>query len=213
MRVVFLEDVQGVALGGEVKEVKRGFARNYLIPQNLAIPATKDALQGINRLAQKAEDIRLSKLSDMKELGLAINDQQISVAMRAGARGSLYGSVTSTIVADKLSEITEREIEKQTILMPEAIRQTGKHSVKIRLHSEVVATISLIVYPMDSTLEDFLTDLDNEESTENPTTKDVESEQQENLNTNNSQDNQPSKSGDESEEQTDSSTDEENKGS
>ena len=107
MRVVFLEDVQGVALGGEIKEVKRGFARNYLIPQKLAIPATKDALQRIDRLAQKSEDIRLSKLSDMKELAIAIDGQQIAVAMRAGASGGLYGSVTSSIIV-----ITKRETIK-----------------------------------------------------------------------------------------------------
>ena len=213
MRVVFLEDVQGVALGGEIKEVKRGFARNYLIPQKLAIPATKDALQRIDRLAQKSEDIRLSKLSDMKELAIAIDGQQIAVAMRAGASGGLYGSVTSSIIADQLSEIIKREIDRQTVLMPEAIRKTGKHSVKIRLHSDVIATISLIVYPMDSTLDEFLTELESEATTEiDRPSKDVGSEQ-EDLNTNNSNENQLPQSGDESEEQTDSQPDEQNKDS
>ena len=59
MKVVFLEDVEGVAQGGEVKEVKRGFARNYLIPQRLAMPATRDSLQRIDRLKKQAEERRL----------------------------------------------------------------------------------------------------------------------------------------------------------
>ena len=62
MRVVFLEDVAGVAQGGDVKEVKNGFARNYLIPQNLAVPATHNALQRIKRLSREADSVRLKQL-------------------------------------------------------------------------------------------------------------------------------------------------------
>ena len=59
MKVVFLQDVEGVANGGDVKEVKRGFARNYLVPKSLAIPATKDALQRIERLTHQADENRV----------------------------------------------------------------------------------------------------------------------------------------------------------
>ena len=69
MRVVFLEDVAGVAQGGEIKEVKNGFARNYLIPKRLAVLATQDSLQRVERLKHRAEDTRLQKLTDMKALG------------------------------------------------------------------------------------------------------------------------------------------------
>ena len=68
MRVVFLEDVEGVARGGDVREVKNGFARNYLIPKNLAEPATHNALQRVGRLKVQADEFRLKTLSDMKAL-------------------------------------------------------------------------------------------------------------------------------------------------
>ena len=65
MKVVFLQDVQGVAQGGEVKEVKNGFARNYLLPKQLAVPASHNALRGVQRLAQQAEAQRLKTLANI----------------------------------------------------------------------------------------------------------------------------------------------------
>ena len=85
MRVVFLEDVQGVAQGGDVKEVKNGFARNYLIPQSLATPATREALQRTAHLGHEAETKRLKTLADMRELSQELNGAQVNVEMRAGA--------------------------------------------------------------------------------------------------------------------------------
>ena len=103
MKVVFLQDVSGVALGGEVKEVKNGFARNYLIPQNLAVPANHNALQSIQPLKKNAEEKRLKDLTEMKEIGQHIDGVKINIEMRSGANGRLYGSVNNSAVADELS--------------------------------------------------------------------------------------------------------------
>ena len=146
MRVVFLEDVAGVAQGGEVKEVKNGFARNYLIPKNLAVVATQDTLQRVQRLGKQAEDTRLQRLTDMKALGEELDGVQINIAMRAGASGRLYGSVTNVVVAEELGKLTDREIDRRTIEIPESIRQVGLHQVRIRLHADVDANITLLVY-------------------------------------------------------------------
>ena len=147
MRVVFLEDVAGVAQGGEVKEVKNGFARNYLIPKNLAVVATQDTMQRVQRLGKHAEETRLQKLTDMKALGEELDGVQIDIAMRAGASGRLYGSVTNVVVAEELAKLTAREIDRRTIEIPESIRQVGLHQVRIRLHADVDANITLRVYP------------------------------------------------------------------
>ncbi len=102
MKVVFLEDVSGVALGGEVKDVKGGFARNYLIPQKLAVPATPDAMQRVERLGKQAEEQRIKTLQDMRALGELLEGSMVNVPMRAGTSGRLYGSVTNAIVAEEL---------------------------------------------------------------------------------------------------------------
>ena len=148
MRVVFLEDVYGVAEGGDVKDVKNGFARNYLIPQKLALPATKDALSRIGRLTKEAEDTRIKTLADMRELSVALNGSRVDVEMRAGASGRLYGSVTNAIVGERLSQMTDREIDRRTIELSEPIRELGSSEVRIRLHPEVDASITVLVHPL-----------------------------------------------------------------
>ena len=125
MRVVFLEDVAGVAQGGDVKEVKNGFARNYLIPKNLAVPATHNALQRIKRLAREADVVRLKRLNDMRELAQELNESRVKVEMRAGASGRLYGSVTNAIIADELSRMVDGEIDRRMVLLDEPLRELG----------------------------------------------------------------------------------------
>jgi large subunit ribosomal protein L9 len=156
MKVVFLEDVEGVAQGGEVKEVKRGFARNYLIPQSLAMPATRDALQRIDRLSKEAEDQRIKKISDMKELAEELKGKRVNVAMRAGATGRLYGSVTNGIVADALAELMDREIERRDVQIPDSIREVGIYEVRLHLYADINADVEVLVHPMDAEPEEFL---------------------------------------------------------
>ena len=163
MKVLFLEDVSGVALGGEIKDVKNGFARNYLIPKKLAVPATKDALQRVNRLSQGAEQKRLKLLADMKSLGEALDGTRVAIEMRAGANGRLYGSVTNAVVAAELSKITDREIDRRTVNIPDSIRDVGMHSAAVRVHSEVTATLSLVVYPAGTDPEEFVQSLQEAE--------------------------------------------------
>jgi large subunit ribosomal protein L9 len=159
MKVVFLEDVEGVALGGEIKEVKNGFARNYLIPQQLAAPATHNNLQKITKLSRKAETERIQKLDDMKQLSEAIDGTEILIEMRAGSNDRLYGSVTGTMVADALNDITGQSIERRLVQLDNPIRELGSFDVPIRLHADVNATIKVTVTSGDAVeLEDDLED-------------------------------------------------------
>ena len=146
MRVVFLEDVPGVAQGGDVKEVKNGFARNYLIPKSLAVPATHNALQRVEKLSRSAGVGRVKLIDDMNELAKAIEGTQINVEMRAGSSGRLYGSVTNTMIAEALSELTDNEIDRRTIEIPEPIRDLGIYDLGVALHPEVNTTIKEVVH-------------------------------------------------------------------
>ncbi len=156
MKVVFLEDVEGVAQGGEVKDVKRGFARNYLIPQRLAMPATRDSLQRIDRLKKQAEERRLRTIRDMRELAEELRGKRVDVPMRAGAGGRLYGSVTNAIVADSLSELLDREIERRNVQIPDSIREVGTFEVRVHLYSDIDAQVEVLVHPMEIEPDEFL---------------------------------------------------------
>ena len=162
MRVVFLQDVAGVAQGGDVKEVKNGFARNYLIPKKFAVPATHNELQRVKQYAEHAERARLRLLQDMRELSETLNGTRIDVEMRAGASGQLYGSVTNAIIADRLSDMADREIDRRGIEIGEPIRQLGTFNVNVRLHPEVQAQIDVLVYPTGTTAEAWLQSLEEE---------------------------------------------------
>jgi large subunit ribosomal protein L9 len=146
MRVVFLEDVPGVAQGGDVKEVKNGFARNFLIPKSLATPASHNALQRVERLKKQADGTRLKVLADTRALAEALDGVQVNIEMRTGASGRLYGSVTSAMIASELSELTEREIDRRTVQLPESIRELGTFDINLRLHPEVEAGVKVLVY-------------------------------------------------------------------
>ena len=160
MRVVFLEDVAGVAQGGDVKEVKNGFARNYLIPKNYAVPATHNALQRVKQYAEQAEKTRLKLLQDMRELSETLNGKRVSVEMRAGASGQLYGSVTNAIIADKLGAMSDREIDRRSIEIAAPIRQLGSFDVTVRLHPEVQAHIDVLVHPTGMDPDEWLKSLE-----------------------------------------------------
>lgn len=160
MRVVFLEDVAGVAQGGDVKEVKNGFARNYLIPKNYAVPATHNALQRVKQYAEQAEKTRLKLLQDMRDLSETLNGKRVSVEMRAGASGQLYGSVTNAIIADKLGEMSDREIDRRSIEIAAPIRQLGSFDVTVRLHPEVQAHIDVLVHPTGMDPDEWLKSLE-----------------------------------------------------
>ena len=94
----------------------------------------------------------------MKALSEELNGAQVNVEMRAGASGRLYGSVTSAIVAEELSKMMEREIDRRTVEIAEPIRQVGMYEVGVRLHAEVDTSIKLLVYPLGSDPETFLSE-------------------------------------------------------
>lgn len=160
MKVVFLEDVPGVAQGGDVKDVKNGFARNYLIPQQLATPATRDSLQRIERLKKHAEVARLKSLADMRQVAEEIAGRRIDIEMRAGVSGRLYGSVTNAIVAEKLAEMTAHEIDRRVVQIPESIRETGTYAIQVRLHTEVTTDVTLLVHPLGVDPDEFIASLE-----------------------------------------------------
>ena len=158
MKVVFLEDVEGVAHGGEVKDVKNGFARNYLLPKNLAAPATHNNLQRIEKLRRQANVDRVEKLEDMKSVAEGISGTEIFIEMRAGANDRLYGSVTGTMIADSVSDKTGISVERRWVQLDNPIRETGEFDVFIRLHSDVSANVKVIVH---ATGQDPLEDQDD----------------------------------------------------
>jgi large subunit ribosomal protein L9 len=147
MKVVFLEEVPGSALVGDVKEVKKGYARNFLLPRGLAIPATKDNIRRGDRLS-KSDTIRQDKL-DSAAQGIAgkIDGARISLTARVGEQGRLYGSITAAKIADELSRIAGEEVDHRQVLLGQSIRTVGTQEIRVRLTRNVFATATVEIAP------------------------------------------------------------------
>ena len=174
MKVLFLEDVEGVAHGGDVKEVKRGFAKNYLLPKNIAVIATKTSLERIPKLKVEADKNRIQRLNDMKEMASEIDGMRVNLPMRSGPTGKLYGSVTNNMIASELSSISSKDIQRRMIVLPESIRQLGLFEISLNLLQEVQANISLLVHPEDvdpTEFEESLSKNQDESETSTDTTE------------------------------------------
>jgi len=145
MRVIFLQNVIDVARAGDVKEVKNGYARNYLIPNGLAAQATHNELQRMEKLKKVAEEQSLKESKRWKEVAEALDGKVIVLKMKSGETGQLYGSVTNSVIAKELAILTEREIDRRKIVLNEPLRELGEFDVPIHLHTDIDATIKVIV--------------------------------------------------------------------
>ena len=153
MKVLFLQDVRPTARAGDVKDVKLGFARNFLIPQGLAVQASEHELRRASALRGQAEDRRLVEAKEWQEVADALKDQKVRIDVRTGPTGRLYGSVTNTMIAAKVSEMTEREIDRRGILIPAPIRTVGEYKVPARFVEGVTATLVIEVVADDASIE------------------------------------------------------------
>ena len=147
MKVVFFEDVEGTAHVGDVKEVKNGFARNFLLPRNVAGPCTKDNLQRANSLAQK-EARRQEKLdAEARTVTSKLEGYTITIEARVGETGRLFGSVTNRDVAEKLNASAGTSVDSHIVLLPEPIRELGARPVTIRFTRNVSVDVIVDVVP------------------------------------------------------------------
>lgn len=144
MRVILREDMPNLGEAGEVVDVKRGYARNYLIPRKLAMEATEGNLKTFEHIARAREN-RAEKLKgDAEGVAESLAGVTIHIEVEVGEEDQLYGSVTSQMIADELEE-KGFEVERRNILLPTPIKELGEHEVAIHLHRDVEPVIKVSV--------------------------------------------------------------------
>jgi len=141
MKVLLKADVPGVGKAGEVKEVKDGFARNYLIPRGLAVEATKSVLKTL----QTQRAVREEKLSRQKKESEAllkrISASPVVIKVKAGEAGKIFGSVTNTTIAAELSARYNAEFDKHWITLDSTLKRLGVYKVALHLPGGVKGEI------------------------------------------------------------------------
>ncbi|SNZ08710.1 LSU ribosomal protein L9P [Persephonella hydrogeniphila] len=146
MKVILAKDVEGWGTIGDIIEVKRGFARNYLIPKGLAYEATDSNVKMVQEiLRQKARKLEREKQKAL-EIAEKLKGLEIEIKKPVGTTGKLYGSVTTADIAEVLKE-KGIEIDKKKIMLRSPIRNIGAYNITIRLHPEVSEVIKVHVIP------------------------------------------------------------------
>lgn len=145
MKVIFNTDVKGQGKKGEMKEVSDGYARNYLLPRNLATPATADNINAM-LLREKAKAAQIAKEKALAlENAKKLEAVQVTIKAKAGNGGRLFGAVTSQEISKALKEQFDMDIEKNKIVQAEPIKTFGSFSVKAKLGYEISGSINVLV--------------------------------------------------------------------
>lgn len=147
MKVILTENLPKLGEVGDICDVADGYARNYLLPQGLAILATKGTLKQAENLKRQEAHRRERLRSDAIGLKERLEGLSLVFQARVGATGRLYGSITSGDIAERIEEITGLEVDRRKIVLDNPLKQVGSFQIPVRLLPEVTAQLTVVVEP------------------------------------------------------------------
>ncbi len=143
MKVIFIKDLKNQGKKGEIKEVKDGYAKNFLIKNGYAIKETKESLKILDRDNKKAQELDEQHKKEAKELKQKLEQEKISFQVKTGQNDKVFGSISAKQIKDKLDE--KYKIDKKQILIKKPITSLGFHEVEIHLYKDIIAKIKVEV--------------------------------------------------------------------
>ena len=145
MKVILTQDVKGQGKKDQMIEVSDGYARNFLLPKKLAIPADAKAINEVkNKEASQKHKIEVETMQ-AKEIAAKLEGVIVKLVSKSGADGKLYGSITSKDVADALEASHKIVVDKKKINIPSPIKAYGKYELEVKLYTDVIGKINLLV--------------------------------------------------------------------
>ena len=145
MKVILREDIDGVGKRGDICDVADGYARNFLVPRGLAMRATPGATAQAASM-RRSRDVRDAQdRSAAQAIASKLVPTRITIPVRAGTEGRLFGSVTTADIAEAVATQTGIEIDRKDLRLDEAIKSVGEHLVPARLHTDVEFPITIDV--------------------------------------------------------------------
>jgi large subunit ribosomal protein L9 len=145
MKLILTQDVSDLGGPGDLVEVKDGYGRNFLVPRGMAILATRGAEKQVAQIRRAREVREVRDLGHAKEIAAELAALSVQLTVRAGNGGRLFGSVTTTDVVDAVVAAGGPKLDRRRVEIPEPIKAVGAHSVSVRLHTDVVAPITVNV--------------------------------------------------------------------
>lgn len=145
--IILTEKIANLGVEADIVKVKRGYARNFLFPQQKALEVTPATLKRLNGLKAKRAEREAAEMNEANELARKINKIKINMELETGATGKAFGSITAADIAEKLkAELGGKiEIDRHKIHIERPIKEGGEHEVSIKLHHEVTAKLKLTV--------------------------------------------------------------------
>ena len=153
MKVLLKRDFDLLGTAGEVKDVKDGYARNYLIPKGIATLATPSSLKSFEEDRRQQGRKILRETNDAKIIASRIESDSVTITVKTAEEGKIYGSVSPAMVHDALSE-KGYNIDKRKIVMPEHIKSLGDYTVDIKLYTDVIAKLKVSVISEEPATEE-----------------------------------------------------------
>jgi large subunit ribosomal protein L9 len=138
-KLILTENVPGLGAEADVVKVRRGYARNYLLPRGKAYEVTPAALRQLDALKQKRSEREARELNEAEELSRRIEKVRVIFTLATGETGKAFGSITAQDIGNRLKDEIGVEIDRHKILLERPIKDTGDHEVQIRLHHDVSA--------------------------------------------------------------------------
>lgn len=145
MKVILKQDVRALGKRGDIKEVADGYAHNYLLPKGLAIEATSGNLKLLSDQKEMNAQKELREAEEARELAGRLNGLEINFKVKSGEGGRLFGSITGKDLADQIYQKTKIELDKRKLEMGDAIKNLGKHQVKVHLYKGISVEINVNV--------------------------------------------------------------------
>ena len=145
MKVILLQDVKGTGKKNEVKEVSDGYARNFLLPKKLAVPADNTNMKELNEKNKSKENKAQKEYEAAVELGKKMEELSVVIYSKAGDGGRLFGSITSKDIAEQIKKQHNIEVDKRKITLDEPIRVLGSRFVDIKIHQKVTTRLRVDV--------------------------------------------------------------------
>lgn len=145
MKVILLEDVKKLGKAGDVVEVSDGYARNYLIPRGLAEKADKGKIRALQEKARVEERRQEKEREEAMAIAESLKERAITVKVKTGEQGRLYGSITSMDIADAIEKEFGVSVDKKKVEISEPIKALGSYSVSVRLFPGIISNVKVNV--------------------------------------------------------------------
>lgn len=144
-KLILTHEVDGLGSAGDIVEVKNGYARNYLVPQGLAVAWTRGGQKQVDQIRAAREARAIATHEEAEALKQKLEQARVKLAVKSGAEGRLFGSVKPADIVAAVAAAELGELDKRRVTIPAPIKTVGDHEALVRLHDDVTAVITLQV--------------------------------------------------------------------